>query len=476
MKPKIFQIIFTGIMFCFLAGCKKEERVKFMVLSTTPVTEITTTSATSGGTLSYIGSTEIITNGVCWNTTGNPSTADSKTGDEIGNPLFVSRLSSLNAGTTYYLRAYATNYAGTSYGDELTFTTLCAVSTAPPLDTSGVAAATTEPSVVRPTLTTTPVSAITESSAISGGNITDDGGAPITDRGVTIFSVTYVPIRNAGGKGGGTSTHLLPLRTIHNGTGTGSFISNLTGLKPSTKYRVQSFAKNSAGSAYGEYRSFTTLPLPSPPTATTQPATNISTTGATLNGIINPNNSSTTITFEYGTTTSYGQEVIADYQSPVSGNMETAISATLTGLTECTYHFRVKAVNSLGISYGSDIEFTICNLIPTVSSLPATNITSTGATLNGTVNANGSPATVTFEYGHSKTSRYVYGKGGRGILVTQWVWRDVTATQSPVTGTTQTYVSANVTGLVSGTTHPFRIKAVNSNGTAYSSQISFTLQ
>ena len=94
------------------------------------------------------------------------------------------------------------------------------------------------------------------------------------------------------------------------------------------------------------------------PTAATEPAANITKTTATLNGTVNSSDLSTTVTFEYGTTTSYGSTVTA-FQSPVTGDSITHVSADISGLTSITYyHFRVTAVNSRGTVYGDDRTFT----------------------------------------------------------------------------------------------------------------------
>ena len=81
----------------------------------------------------------------------------------------------------------------------------------------------------------------------------------------------------------------------------------MSGLSGGTTYHVRAYATNSVGTAYGEDLTFTALGQA--PAATTLAATSLSTTGATLNGTVNANEISTTVTFEYGTTTSYGQTV-----------------------------------------------------------------------------------------------------------------------------------------------------------------------
>jgi hypothetical protein len=94
------------------------------------------------------------------------------------------------------------------------------------------------------------------------------------------------------------------------------------------------------------------------PTAITQAATNVTPGSATLNGTVQANNLTTTVTFDYGLTTSYGSTVNAT-PSSVTGNTPTAVSASISGLTALTtYHFRVKAINSDGTTLGNDMTFT----------------------------------------------------------------------------------------------------------------------
>ena len=190
-----------------------------------------------------------------------------------------------------------------------------------------------------PILTTTAITNITETTASSGGTITDEGSGTIIARGVCWDISVNPSITNS---------------KTTNGIGAGTFISNLTGLTANTTYYVRAYATNSAGTSYGNEVSFTTL---QPPTATTAAATSLASTTATLNGTVNANNQSTTVTFEYGTSTSYGQTINA-IPNTVSGSTNTSVSANLTGLTISTmYHYRVKAVSSSGTTYGSDVTF-----------------------------------------------------------------------------------------------------------------------
>jgi hypothetical protein len=101
-------------------------------LTTTVVSAITPTTATSGGNITYEGISSVTARGVCWSTTQNPTTANSKTTDGTGSGTFTSLLTGLTPGTQYYVRAYATNGTGTGYGNEQVFTSTAPVLTITP--------------------------------------------------------------------------------------------------------------------------------------------------------------------------------------------------------------------------------------------------------------------------------------------------------------------------------------------------------
>ena len=91
------------------------------MLTTTTVSSVTLSTAISGGTITYQGESAITARGICWNTSQNPTIANSFTTNGTGVGTFTSNLTGLTAGTTYYVRAYATNASGTSYGNQLSF-------------------------------------------------------------------------------------------------------------------------------------------------------------------------------------------------------------------------------------------------------------------------------------------------------------------------------------------------------------------
>ena len=101
-------------------SCKKEE---VPTLTTSAITNITGTSATSGGTITSEGSKTIIARGVCWSSLSTPTIEDNKTVDGIGAGYFTSNISGLTGAKVYYIRAYATNSVGTAYGNLIRFAT-----------------------------------------------------------------------------------------------------------------------------------------------------------------------------------------------------------------------------------------------------------------------------------------------------------------------------------------------------------------
>ncbi|MCL9805396.1 hypothetical protein NAT51_07675 [Flavobacterium amniphilum] len=106
-------------------------------LSTTNLSNILTTSSTSGGVITADGGSAITKRGVVWNTSGNPTISNSKTEDGTGIGNFSSSITGLSANTRYYVRAYATNSNGTSYGQQISFTTATVTTVAPSLFMAG---------------------------------------------------------------------------------------------------------------------------------------------------------------------------------------------------------------------------------------------------------------------------------------------------------------------------------------------------
>ena len=115
----ILVVVITCLLLTLTFSCKKEAPKVIPTLSTTAALNITTTSATSGGTITNDGKSPVTSRGVCWSTNQNPTTTDSKTSDGSGIGSFTSTITGLTPGSTYYIRAYASNAVGTAYGNQV---------------------------------------------------------------------------------------------------------------------------------------------------------------------------------------------------------------------------------------------------------------------------------------------------------------------------------------------------------------------
>jgi uncharacterized protein (TIGR02145 family) len=179
---------------------------------------------------------------------------------------------------------------------------------------------------------------IMATAATSGGSVTDAGSGTVTTRGVCWST--------------GSNPTLSDNKTS-DGSGVGDFDSQITGLLPATTYYVRAYATNSSGTGYGPVLSFKTAGTV--PKATSLQPLMIFGDGATLSAIVNPCLLTSTVSFEYGQTAGYGNSV--DYTKYLY-YADQKIAIRISGLTPgTTYHFRVKAVNSLGTSYGDDMIF-----------------------------------------------------------------------------------------------------------------------
>lgn len=214
----------TALLSLILVSCQEEEPI-LPQLTTTAPTGITYRTAISGGNIATDGGSPILSRGVCWGLTPNPTIDDSKTNDGTGTDSFTSNITGLTPNTTYFLRSYATNEVGTAYGNEIEFTTI---------QTSA------------PQLTTSSVLDITYTTASSGGDVSSDGGEEITARGVCWRTNPNPTISDS---------------KTTDGTGTGAFSSSLTDLTAVTTYYVRAYATNSIGTAYGNEIEFATIPV-----------------------------------------------------------------------------------------------------------------------------------------------------------------------------------------------------------------------
>ena len=261
---------------------------------------------------------------------------------------------------------------------------------------------------------------------------------------------------------GTTTSYGTRTSEISAGAGTSNVAAKqaICGLAAGTTYHFRVAATNSTGTTYGEDETFTTAAsgTSSCPSTTTEAATNVATTEATLNGTVNPDGLETKYYFEYGTSTAYGNQTTEGNAGSGTGNVKT--SSTITGLAPgTTYHFRVVATNSAGTSYGADDTLTTRSTnAPTVTTGSATDVTTAEAIMQGTVNPNGLATTDQFEYG--TTTLY-----GTTVPV---------PAESAGSGTATLNKGYTLVGLLPNTTYHYRLVATNIEGTTYGKDASFT--
>ena len=190
-------------------------------IATLPVKNITETTAISGGNITDDGGSPLIEKGICWSTTVKPTVKNFKTTDSPETGVYNSEMTELSEGTTYYVRSYATNNKGTTYGQQIEFKTIGII----------------------PILETSDVTSITSNTAKSGGSISKHGGI-ISSVGIC-WSLTENPTIE-------DCKNEIPYESD-------SFELQLSNLEPLRTYYVRSYAQNDTGIGYGENRSFTTL-------------------------------------------------------------------------------------------------------------------------------------------------------------------------------------------------------------------------
>jgi hypothetical protein len=423
-KYILYTIAITSIF--FLIRCEKDENPdllktvfinKVPEIKTVVLSEITDSSAVTGGIINNDGGAKITSNGVCWSISPNPSINDTKTIDSIGKESFISKLTTLKPFTTYYVRAYAINPIGVAYGNALTFKT----------------------STNLAKITTKDITDITDSSVICGGDISSDGGAEINARGVC-WSTWQNPTINDS-------------KTMDS-IGIGSFISNPKGLAPNTTFYLKAYATNGVGTAYGEEKTFTTIT--SIPKLTTFSISSITYNSAISGGNIISTGGLPIIAKGVCWNTS-PKPTIADNKTE-NGTGSTAFTSNITGLNPSTsYYVRAYATNNLGTAYSNEESFiTLQPTLPVLTTNNATSITDTTAVSGGNIASD----------------------GGLNIIEKGVCWstsqNPTIANNKTINGSGTGSFISNIVGLNSGTMNYVRAYATNSIGTSYGNQVIFT--
>lgn len=410
-------LLFSTISGVLITGCKHDPTPP--TVSTDAISDITLTSARATGNITDDGGAEVIERGVCWSVTANPDISDQYSSDGAGSGEFSSEMTNLSEETVYHVRAYATNKAGTSYGDDLTFSTLASTMA---------------------TVTTRAITDVTYSTANSGGDISDDGGAAVTTKGICWDTSENPTIQNSHSS---------------DGSGKEGYTSSMTGLTQGTTYYVRAYATNGKGTAYGNQVSFTTSSV-SLPSVSTKEITDITMTAAKSGGDISSDGGASVTAKGICWGTSENPTTEGSHSTAGTGT-ESFIS-DMTGLSEnTTYYVRAYAVNSKGTAYGNQISFTtVASGAAILTTKAVTDISLSSARSGGEIdNDGGSPVTAkgicwgTTENPTIDNSHTTDGTGTGGFI-------------------------SSMSGLSGGTTYYVRAYAINGNGTAYGNQVTFT--
>ncbi|MGI8654211.1 MAG: GDSL-type esterase/lipase family protein [Pyrinomonadaceae bacterium] len=332
-------------------------------------------------------------------------------------------LSGLTPGTLYHFRLRATNAAGEAVTSDDTFTTNPASA---------------------PTVATAAATVYNSTEARLAGTVNPNGLA------ITDYHFDY-----------GTTTaygSVTPARTLSASASASSITEDVSGLASSSTIHYRLRATNSVGETVSSDATLTT-PAPTPPFLTRYSATSITTTSAALNGLVNPNGRAVTdYHFDYGTTNSFGSITTAG--TLPSGHRDSTVSANLTGLTASTiYYYHLRGTNSAGEATSDDGTFTTLPVggasIPSINE--ASGIAATSATLNGTINPNGTPVSA-YRFDYGTTSAY----------------GSITTAGTLPSGSSVVAVTASVTGLTASTLYHYRLRVTNSAGESFTRDGTFT--
>lgn len=392
------------------------------VLTTAAISSITENSAVGGGNITDDGGSAVSSRGLCWSTSHNPDLSDGFSVNGSGTGSYTGAITGLGPNTTYYVRAYATNGEGTAYGSEETFTT--------------------KQVLYLPTLTTTIVASITEDAGVSGGNITDDGGAEVTARGVCWSTSADPDLTN---------------QFSEDGTGIGIYTSSLSELSANTNYYVRAYASNSIGTAYGNQVTFTTNQALNLPTLMTSNISSITETSAVSGGNITDDGGSSIIARGVSWSTSTGPDLTGNHSTDGSGSG--GYTSSLSGLSpNTTYFVRAYATNGDGTAFGNELSFTTNSspALPTLTTAAINAIAANSAKSGGDITDDGGTTVI-----------------ARGVCWSTSVGPDLQDSYTTDGGGIGSFTSTLI-GLDPNTVYNVRAYATNGTGTSYGDEISFT--
>ncbi len=386
-------------------------------IKTGTASSITSTSANCSGEVISDGDRQVTERGICWGTSPYPTKTNNHMVQGSGIGTFSCTITQLSAGTTYHFRAYAVNSAGTSYGENVTFTTSSAA----------------------PSVTTMSAKNITSSSATICGEIVSTGGLNITKVGFVYQAENDY------------SNH-----TIQTTLSGNSFSYDLDNLQPNTKYYFWAYAVNQNGTSSGEVISFTTAS--GLPQVTTSSSSSVGSVSAIVTGRI-LSDGGFPIT-ECGICYSSTNKQPTNIDKVVKNTTAQIgqFNCELTNLSpSTTYYVRAYAKNTNGIVYGTAISFKTTNGMPSVRILQQPTYNGNNATLYGEITSNGGADIEYYGvvYGRTNSMPSIENKDAIQYLE-----------GNPLSNT----ITFNVTNIPSGAMIYYRFFVVNSlANTAYSS-------
>ena len=383
------------------------------VLAAVEISNITSTSASFSSKVLDHGGATVSEVGFCYSTDPevNPSTSKNVS-RRYSNDSFTIDVNELEIFTKYYVKAYTTNEAGTSYSEIASFTTDSSV----------------------PVVNTIGSSDVTASSAKLTATVVTDNGAAITERGFVWVQGEGTPTTSSS-------------KQIVDGT-TGDFTATLSSLNPNQKYSFRAYAVNAKGTTYGVVMTFNTvIGLPSVGATT---VSGITSTSATFSSRVESHGGETVseVGFYYSTDPAVDESNSTKIDLRYSSD---SFSADVSGLSIYTkYYVKSYVKNSVGIVYGPVINFTTDASTPVVNTIGHSNLTASSVDLTGTV--------VT-DNGAVITERGFVWEPGRTVPTTA-------SNKLPATGTTGDF-TATLSGLAPNQTYSYRAYAINGKGVSY---------
>ena len=416
---KSFYLFFLGLV---IFSCTKlEEPVagtsnKVEISTANPVTKIGADSAFAGGTITKDGGETISERGIVWATSSNPTVNNFKRNAGSGTGNYLIEIDTLLPFTDYFVRAYAINYFGTFYGQQVAFKTIKGV---PKFNSSNV------------------VSFEAYLAKVSAF-IVLDGGDPVSNRGFC-FSKNPNP-------------SLVNGTVIQAGKGTLYYEATLLNLSPNQKYYVRPYATNNIGTAYGKQVEFTTSVGPAK--MGNMQVSSITSTSARFDASI--------LSAEGGNLSRRGFVISKNpdpylYNGTVieQGNGIGSFAYTIQNLEKSTrYYVKAFGVNQSGVSHSSQVMFTTLGFPNVSTNTNASNVGYNNFFVSGIVNSDGGSPILE-----------------RGFCLNTSGNPNVNENRIRVGGQLGGF-QAEYNGLRAGTTHYYRAYAINEVGVAYGDVVS----